>query len=116
MVAARALESMLKGNRLVVVILLSVMALAWLFLTDMADMENISAVMAIAMQGPPWGATGFALMFLMWAVLMVGMTLTSAAPMILLFATINRKRVTGSAQHAPTRCFRACLSSRLDRI
>jgi predicted metal-binding membrane protein len=62
------------------------------------------------------GATGFALMFLMWAVLMVGMTLTSAAPMILLFATINRKRVTGSAQHAPTRCFRAGLSSRLDRI
>jgi hypothetical protein len=45
--------------------LLSVMALAWLFLTAMADIENMSAVMAIAMQGPPWGATGFALMFLM---------------------------------------------------
>jgi hypothetical protein len=41
------------------------MALAWLFLTDMADMENMSTAMAIAMQGPPWGATGFALMFLM---------------------------------------------------
>ena len=65
MVVANTLESVLKRNRLVVVILLSVMALAWLFLTAMADIENMSAVMAIAMQGPPWGATGFALMFLM---------------------------------------------------
>jgi predicted metal-binding membrane protein len=31
-------------------------------------------------------------MFLMWVVMMVGMMLPSAAPMILLFSTINRKR------------------------
>ena len=39
-----------------------------------------------------WDATYFVLMFLMWAIMMVGMMVPSAAPMILLFAAIDRKR------------------------
>jgi predicted metal-binding membrane protein len=105
MVVANTLESVLKHNRLVVIILLGVVALAWLFLMDMADMDNMSAVMAFAMEVSPWDATGFALMFLMWVVMMVGMMLPGAAPMILLFATINRKRRTGGARQAATAVF-----------
>lgn len=55
MVVAKTLESVLKRNRLVVIVLLGVMAMAWLFLIDMAGMENMLVVMAIAMQGPAWG-------------------------------------------------------------
>ncbi len=37
--------------------------------------------------------------------MMVGMMLPRAAPMILLFATINRKRRAGSTQHGPAAVF-----------
>ena len=48
----------------------------------------------------PWTTTEFVFMFLMWAIMMIGMMLPSAAPMILLFATVNRRRRTEG--HAAT--------------
>jgi predicted metal-binding membrane protein len=68
-------------------------------------MQDMSGMMAAAMSMAPWDATGFALMFLMWVVMMIGMMLPSAAPMILLFATINRKKRTSGAPFAPTAMF-----------
>lgn len=47
-----------------------------------------------AMLGPslrPWGVTDFAFMFVMWAVMMVGMMLPSVTPMVLLYASAGRK-------------------------
>src|SRR3990172_8955725 len=52
------------------------------------------ADMAMAMpQMTPWDLADFVLTFLMWAVMMVAMMVPSASPMILTFATINRKRL-----------------------
>ena len=46
----------------------------------------------------PWAPLDLALLFLMWAVMMVAMMLPSAAPMILLVASVNRgRRERGSA-------------------
>ena len=39
-----------------------------------------------------WGAVDFALMFVMWAVMMTAMMVPTAAPMILVYASLNRKR------------------------
>jgi predicted metal-binding membrane protein len=47
----------------------------------------------MAMMAPAVWTLGYAaLMFFMWWVMMVAMMLPSAAPMILLFATVNRKQ------------------------
>ena len=60
---------------------------------------------------------GYALlMFSMWWVMMVAMMLPSAAPMLLLFARVNRKdRAAGCAADAD-RYIRSRLSSRLGRL
>ncbi len=39
-----------------------------------------------------WRALDLSLIFIVWAVMMVAMMVPTAAPMVLLFATINRKR------------------------
>src|SRR3989449_654552 len=75
--------------------------LAWLSLSrlghEMADM----AAMHMAPAGP-WSATDALLAGGMWAVMMVAMMLPGAAPMILVFATVNRKRrLGGEADGAP---------------
>ena len=41
-----------------------------------------------------WGLMAVLLLFLMWAVMMVAMMVPSAAPMILAFLTVNRRRQT----------------------
>jgi predicted metal-binding membrane protein len=40
-----------------------------------------------------WTLTTFGLMFLMWWIMMIGMMVPSAAPMILLYSTISRKQL-----------------------
>ena len=44
-------------------------------------------------------------MFLMWAVMMTAMMVPTAAPMILTFATINRKRLEQQQPYVPTVVF-----------
>jgi len=48
--------------------------------------------MAMGAMPRPWTAADFALMFAMWCVMMAGMMLPSATPMILTFATVNRRK------------------------
>lgn len=101
------LKTALKRDRAVVLAsLLGVTALAWLYLVDMAlDMEgSMGAAMATA-RTTGWDAANFLLTFAMWAVMMVGMMLPSAAVMILLFATINRKKRTDGKPLVPTGLF-----------
>lgn len=77
--------------------LLGVIALAWLTLWHMAgamsasSTEMMGMVMTSAMP-MPWRMADFALTFSMWVVMMVGMMLPSAIPMILLYQTVSRKR------------------------
>jgi predicted metal-binding membrane protein len=64
--------------------------------------------MAMAAMTPATWTPGYAvLMFLMWWIMMVAMMLPSAAPMILLFAMINRKQRERAAPYVPTGMFAA---------
>ena len=59
---------------------------------EMAEMERHAAMGMAMPQLQGWTAAELGLTFLMWAVMMVGMMVPSAAPMILLFAAIHRRR------------------------
>ena len=112
MTTPTTLETLLKRNRtLVFGGLVGTTALAWLYLVSMAaNMGGMGRSMGDAMLNActtPWTATKFVLMFLMWAVMMVGMMLPSAAPMILLFATVAWRRQDQSRTVIPTAVFAA---------
>ena len=88
------LESVLKRDRWVVLSsLFAVTALAWLYLVLLAFDMNDMAAMGDAMtkvRTTAWSTADFGLMFIMWVVMMVGMMLPSASPMIMMFTRINR--------------------------
>jgi predicted metal-binding membrane protein len=96
-----AVEAVLKRDRaLVLAGVAGLSALAWAYLLALAG-GTPHEDMAMAMAMPhmqAWGATEVVLTWVMWSVMMVAMMTPSAAPMILTFATINRRR---RAQHGP---------------
>ncbi|HEY6923266.1 MAG TPA: DUF2182 domain-containing protein, partial [Steroidobacteraceae bacterium] len=55
----------------------------------------------------PWSAIEFTLVFVMWAVMMVGMMAPSAAPMILLYARVGRQAEAGGKPFVATGWFAA---------
>jgi predicted metal-binding membrane protein len=63
--------------------------------------------LAVAMAPVAWTPGYAALMFFMWWIMMMAMMLPSAAPMILLFAMINRKQRDKGAPYVPTGIFAA---------
>ena len=105
--ATTPIESILKKDRaLVLAGVVAVAALAWAYLFYLAwdmrqgmsqDMNagSIPGGMNLAMTPVrAWTGVDFLLMFLMWAVMMTAMMVPTAAPMILTFSSINRKRAT----------------------
>lgn len=99
-----ALETVLRRDRLIVAGALGVIvALAWAYVLWLAadmDMEGMNmsgfrmvpAGMGImAPTAAPWSAVEFAFVFVMWAVMMVGMMAPAAAPMILMYARVVRQ-------------------------
>ena len=93
-----ALEAILRRDRLIVVASLTgVAALAWAYLfvlaKAMASMESPGgwgAFMGLMPMGR-WGVLEYALAFSMWALMMIGMMIPSAVPMILLYARAARR-------------------------
>jgi len=74
--------------------------------SDSSDMQSMDMATEIAMpQLQAWGVTDIALIFVMWAVMMVAMMTPSAAPMILMFAGINRRRQKQQVPYVPTSVF-----------
>lgn len=100
MTGAVALEDALRRDRLwVLAALAAVTLLAWAYLVDMAaGMDAGAADMAL----PAWTLGHAAMMLVMWAIMMVGMMVPSAAPVMLLHARVCRKRV---GRVAPTGSF-----------
>lgn len=87
------LERLLRRDRTVVLgAVLVLSALSWGYIVHLAGaMGGSDAGMAgPAMQS--WTAGELFLLFAMWAVMMVAMMLPSAAPMLLMFATVHRRR------------------------
>lgn len=93
----------LSGEQLLLLMcLLALIALAWLALQRMANSMSAPGGMAdAAMAGMsmPWSTDDALLMFAMWAVMMVGMMLPSALPMLLLYQQILRKRLPTARRH-----------------
>ncbi len=104
-----SLESVLKRDRAVVAVGLAVITgLAWAYLVALAlEMGGTEPGMVLAAMPrlAPWSAADFALTLVMWAVMMVAMMMPAAAPMILLFASVNRKRRNQGHPFVPTGLF-----------
>jgi predicted metal-binding membrane protein len=108
---ATPLEVVLKRDRIVVAAgLAGVVAVAWAYVFylawDIRGMATNSLDAAMAMpQMQSWSIMDFGLMFIMWAVMMVAMMVPTATPMILLFATVNRRRREEQRPYVPTGVF-----------
>jgi predicted metal-binding membrane protein len=93
-----ALEVALRRDRLIVIASLAgVTVLAWVYLAvlarAMASMEGSggpAAFMGLMPMGQ-WGPREYGLGFVMWTLMMVGMMVPSAAPMIVIHARIARR-------------------------
>lgn len=105
--AAPLLDLMLRQRVVIASALAGLTVLCWLYLfVAAADMRAMGA-MAMPMPMEPKGAVDLVLLLLMWWVMMAGMMLPGAAPMILVFATINRRRRAQAQPYAPTALFAA---------
>ncbi len=95
-----------QDRRLIQVGIAAVTALAWWYTWELS--RHCAMPMASSVTTPLCGAwtwrDGVA-MFIMWAVMMVAMMLPSAAPMILIFAAVNRNRRQQARPFVPTAMF-----------
>ncbi len=98
---------------LVVLGLTLVTALAWVYLfIDAARMSSMNPAADIGReivmpQMGVWGVTELMMLFIMWIVMMVAMMVPSASPMILLFASLQRRRREQRKPFLPTGIFLA---------
>lgn len=97
--------ALLRQPRLLIAAALAgLVGLSWLYLAGLArDMAAMDPDMAM----PLMGARDLVLLLAMWCVMMVGMMLPSAAPMILTFASINQRRRQRGQPYVPTALFTA---------
>lgn len=104
-----ALESALKHDRWLTAGALGlVVLLSWAWIVPMArDMYGSMSGPAAWMMTERWDVAHLALLLSMWIVMMVGMMLPSAAPTLLLYATIVRKTAPASHVHAQVYAFAA---------
>jgi|SRR5712671_3505511 len=101
-----ALEILLKRDRRIVVAAIALLtALAWIYLLwlarnmtmasapmpNMPDMPGMDMSAAVTPMLRAWSASDFAFIFVMWAIMMVGMMTPSAAPMILIYGRVARQ-------------------------
>jgi predicted metal-binding membrane protein len=102
-------ETIVRRDRVVVVTaLILVTLLAWVYLLSGAGMDMEMGGMDPDMVMPMiWTPAYTLVMFLMWWIMMIAMMLPSAAPMILIFAMINRKNRQKEAPYVPTAVFAA---------
>jgi len=106
------MESLLKHDRLLIIAgLIGLTALAWGYMIHEAGAMTLTGVCCCAglkMSGPDihaWSVATLVPLFLMWSEMMVAMMLPSAAPMILTFAMVNRKRREQEGPFVPAGIF-----------
>jgi predicted metal-binding membrane protein len=110
-----ALESVLRRDRAVVIaILVGVITLAWIYIllgagTGMTAIDMVRGsempTMPDVMVPVAWTLGYAGLMFVMWWAMMAAMMLPSAAPVLLLFAQVNRHKRVGDRPYVPTAIF-----------
>lgn len=83
--------------------------LAWIYLLWLAAEDGMAPGMAMdAMsigQASPWSPGRFAVLFVMWAVMMIAMMAPSVAPVILLYARVGRQAADTGRPFASTAWF-----------
>jgi predicted metal-binding membrane protein len=113
-----ALEQILRRDRAIVLAaLVGLAGLAWAYVLwlaadmDMGGMDMTGFRMIPAGVGimtpaiAPWSAFEFSLVFLMWAVMMVGMMTPAVTPMVLIHARVGRQAAARRAPFPPTAWF-----------
>lgn len=101
-----ALEAVLKRDRIVVVSgVIGIALLAWAYTAHMAWYMHGDSMDMTRPQMQVWGIVDLGLLFIMWVIMMVAMMVPTAAPMLLLFATINRRRRAQQGPFVPTAVF-----------
>ena len=81
------MAAIFRDRAIVVASLVAIAALAWAYLFSLSqDMSGMEDMPGMAMSSGP---APFSLTATMWAVMMVGMMLPSALPMILLFTMVH---------------------------
>jgi predicted metal-binding membrane protein len=95
---------LLRGERAIVLLALAgVTAIAWLYLfVARQNMDMAMPAMGDMDMPMPFSATW---VFAMWWVMMLGMMLPSAAPMILTFASVQRRKRERAQSYVPTTMF-----------
>jgi predicted metal-binding membrane protein len=116
-----AINAVLRRDRTIVLsVIVAVTALAWAYVLwlaanmDMGMGSSMGTSMGNTMSGMgamlkpafrPWSVIDFAYMFVMWAVMMVGMMMPSVTPMVLLYANVGRKAAENGRPLAATGWF-----------
>ena len=101
-----ALEALLKRDRGIVLIgLMGTSLLAWAYMVYLAwGMQRMAITMGMP-QMQAWGVLDLLMLFVMWAVMMVAMMVPAAAPIMLLFTMVNRRRQAQQQLFVPTAVF-----------
>jgi len=94
----------------IVVTAMAVLVLgSWFYLFHLAraiPMSEMAGSMGTAITMPhPWNAIDVAWLVVMWSVMMVAMMIPTAAPMILVFAAVHRRRAARGGSVVPTGVF-----------
>jgi predicted metal-binding membrane protein len=101
-----AFESLLRRERVVVGVALGLFVLAaWVYLVYLASGMADMADMAEMPDMHPWSWMEFGALVVMWAVMMFAMMMPAAAPMILTFATVHRRRAAAAEPSVATVIF-----------
>jgi predicted metal-binding membrane protein len=105
--ASVIVEALLRRDRVIVLgALVVITSLAWAYLLAGAGMEMDMQGMDMNMVMPMEWTPGYALVvFLMWWLMMTAMMLPGVAPLILLFALVNRRCREQGAPYVPTAVF-----------
>jgi predicted metal-binding membrane protein len=95
----------LRDRATILLALIGLAAVSWLYmylqLSPMAEMDE----MALPVTFRRWTAADFVLNCAIWWVMMPGMMLPSAGPMVLTFATVNRRKRARGQPFVPTVVF-----------
>jgi predicted metal-binding membrane protein len=96
MISSNSLEYLLRRDRLFIIGgLFLITLLSWFYIIylyhQMVYMDMNALFFAMPMT-PEWTVVDFILLFFMWLVMMIAMMTPSVAPLILIFAKVNRQR------------------------
>ena len=106
-----------KDKIAIVIVLLALVCVSWIYLfyisNNMPNMSMSSDMrdnsMGMAAMKPnmpmPWGINEWLTMFIMWSIMMIGMMIPSASPMILVFDRIKRQNSNSGDSYLSTGIF-----------